>query len=414
MGKTDVEELAQHVVTTVLSWGLTPHSAWDEYMRTLLPIIRRHRNHGRYDFDHALVTEYVRDVENRFERGNIGIDHYRKLKLGAQRLTEMHDKGKLDWAAPGKKSGFLLNEYYEKILTSYISAGGFSPKGASDATWVCRKYFAWLILEGHPMLSGVGVAEIQGFMIYCSHHMKSTSVHNVKLYMKKLYAYLADNGYAADDHSGLFAFPVSRECRLFPALPPAEIATILEHIDRRTPKGKRDYAIVLLGVVVGLRAIDIARMRLRDVDWRSGEIKIVQAKTGKSVALPLTKDTGEAIQDYILYGRQETASDEVFLRVHPPYQAFSNGVAIEDMYDYYRKRAGLPRDAHDGKGFHALRRTLGKNLVTSGVPVTMVAQVFGDEDIDSTKKYIALDSEHLKECALGLAGIAPKGGVYYE
>ncbi|GHU60775.1 hypothetical protein FACS1894171_2680 [Clostridia bacterium] len=108
--------------------------------------------------------------------------------------------------------------------------------------------------------------------------MRGSSLHNVKLYMKKLYAYLAENGYAANDYAGLFAFPVSRTSRLSPALPPSEIAAILEMINRQIPKGKRDCAIVLMGAVMGLRAIDIARLRLPDIDWRKGEIKIVQAR----------------------------------------------------------------------------------------------------------------------------------------
>ena len=410
----DVKELAKSAIDAMLTFGLAPHTVWGLYYKAFDHIARLHEAQGVSDFDREIVTEHVRQLDGRYERGEIGFDHYRNLKRAAQRLTEMHDTGKLDWSAPKKRSGFKLNEYYESLLKSFIDAGEFSPKGVSDATWVSRKYFAWLIQEGHAELSAVGVGEIQGFMIYCSHHMKSSGVHNIKLYMKKLYTYLAENGHATETHSGLFSFPVSRESRLFPALPSSEIALILDQINKHTPKGKRDYAIVLLGVVMGLRAIDIARMRLSDMDWRKGEIRIVQSKTGNSLALPLTKDVGEAIKEYILHGRQETTSDAVFLRIHVPHQAFANAVSIGDMFEYYRKRAGLPRDAYDGKGFHALRRTLGKNLVTSGVPVTMVAQVFGDESIESTKKYIALDSEHLKECALDFGGIAPTGGAFCE
>jgi site-specific recombinase XerD len=123
---------------------------------------------------------------------------------------------------------------------------------------------------------------------------------------------------------------------------------------------------------------------------------------------------GLAIQDYILNGRQETKSEALFLRHHAPFQGFANGVAIGDIYDYYRQRAGLPRNAYDGKGFHALRRSLGKSLVTNGIPITMVAQILGDDDIESTKKYISLDSVHLKECALNFIGIFPDGGMYCE
>jgi len=192
---------------------------------------------------------------------------------------------------------------------------------------------------------------------------------------------------------------------MYPAALDDEVAAVLEVIDRRKTKGKRDYAIILLAVVTGLRAVDIARLKLTEIDWQSGEIKIIQAKTGRPLALPLTKDVGEAIQDYILNGRQETTSEEIFLRHHAPFQAFKDGIAIGDMYDDYCKRAGIFREPYDGKGFHSLRRSVGKRLVTSGVSVHTAAQILGDANINSTKKYIALDSRHLKECALDFAGI---------
>ena len=410
----NVKDLSMRVVEGMQGYGLQLHTAWGYYCSALIPIIKWHEASNEQNFSREIITAYVRHVDERYESGDFSLSHYRTLKRGVELLTELHDTGKLDYTAPKKRSGFQLNDYYEDVLACFLNAGDFSPKGYSDATWIGRKYFSWLIQNGHEQLDGVGADEIQQFVIFCSHHMKPTSIHNVLLYMKKLYAFLLETNYAASNYTDLLSFTVSRESRLFPALPPSEIATILELINRRTPKGKRDYAIVLLGVVMGLRAVDIARVRLQDIDWRKGEIKIVQSKTDESLALPLTKDVGEAIRDYILNGRQETISDEVFLRHHPPFKGFSNGVAIGDMYDYYRKKTGLPRDAHDGKGFHALRRTLGKNLVTSGVPVTMVTQIFGDTHFNGTQKYIALDTEHLKECALSFVGIAPKGGAYYE
>jgi integrase len=241
--------------------------------------------------------------------------------------------------------------------------------------------------------------------------MASSGIHNIKLYMKKLYRYLVANGYGNENYDGLFSFAISRESKLYPAASPNEVNRTLDVIDRRTPQGKRDYAMVLLGAVTGLRAVDIAKMKLTDIDWKKGEIKIVQSKTGKPVALPLTKDVGEAVSEYILKARPKVECDNVFLRVRVPYRPFAAGSAIGYIYDYYRKRTGLPRDAYDGKGFHSLRRSVGKNLVTSGAPITMVAQILGDSDIDSTKKYISLDSDNLKECALGFDGIKPKRGV---
>jgi len=275
-----------------------------------------HCERGKECFDRDVVTECAHELEARFDNGEITLNTYQKYLLGLQRITEVYDTGKLVWSAPRKTSRFLLNDYYEEILTQAIAQEDVSPKAKSDMTWVGKKYFSWLIQEGYPELSRVGAEEVQRFMIFCSEHMASTSVYDVKLYMKKLYRYLAEKGYSASTYRELLSFPVSRESRMFPALSQEEIALILEMVNRRTPKGKRDYAILLLGVVTGLRAGDISKLRLSDIDWRNGEIKIVQSKTRKSLALPLTKDVGEAMlelcKDYEILRRSFAGNSEYF------------------------------------------------------------------------------------------------------
>jgi integrase len=146
-------------------------------------------------------------------------------------------------------------------------------------------------------------------------------------------------------------------------------------------------------------------MKLTDINWQRGEIKVVQSKTGEPVALPLTRDVGKAVKDYILNGRYKCDSDAVFLREKKPYRGFADAVAIGDIYDDYRRHAGLDREAFDGKGFHSLRRTVGTSLVTADIPVTTAAQILGDRDVRSMKKYIALDEKHLSECSLDFSGI---------
>ncbi|HBU12238.1 MAG TPA: hypothetical protein DEB31_05770 [Clostridiales bacterium] len=406
-----INDFAMRAVGAVIAMGVSPRTAWEEYANVFEPIAVMHKTRGREYFERGIVDEFLLEVSGRFDRGEIGWAHYRRLKRGTERLLEFYETGKMEWACPGKVSKFKLNAYYEEIIKNFVSSSNFHPNTQGDVIWVSRKYFSWLLGEGHENLSRAGVDEVQRFMTYCSHHMTFGSVHNTKLYLKRLYGYLAACGLSESAYEELLSFSVIRGSRIFPAASLRDVAAILDQVDRRAPIGKRDYAIILLGAVTGLRAIDIARLKLSDMDWRRGEIRLVQAKTGKSLALPLTRDVGEAIRDYILHGRPHTIAEEIFLRDHRPYQGFRSACSIGNMYDVYREKAGLPRNAFDGNGFHSLRRGLGKNLVTSRIPVTMVAQIFGDEDIDSTKEYIALDSVHLKECALPFTGIEPKGGA---
>lgn len=405
MNNISIGELAARTREAQEAMGLSLHTVWSHYATALLPIVKLHEQEGREYFERSIVDEYISRIESRRDRGEIGVNHYSRLRHGAECLIEMHETGKLEWSCRGRASKFVLSKYYETLLNDFLTAGSWHQNTRGDLTWITRRFFSWLIQNGHNDLNGVGAQEIQCFMIHCSNHLRSSSVHNVKLYMKKLCRFLYECGCLPNSFEALLSFKVCRESKMYPAAMDEDVAAVLNDIDRRVPKGKRDYAIILLAVVTGLRAIDITRLKLSDIDWKNGEIKIVQSKTGKPLALPLTKDVGEAIQDYILDGRQETESDAVFLRHHAPFQAFKDGVAIGDMYDSYCKRAGIFRQPHDGKGFHSLRRYVGKKLVTAGISINTAAQILGDANIESTKKYISLDSRHLKECALDFSGI---------
>jgi integrase len=164
---------------------------------------------------------------------------------------------------------------------------------------------------------------------------------------------------------------------------------------------------MILGIVLGLRAVDVANLKLTDIDWAKGEIRILQAKNGVSVILPLTEDVGEALSDYILNGRPKSDSEQIFLRLRHPYTPIKAAVTIGEMYRDCCIAAGIDVS----KRFHKLRRSRGTSLLAAGETVNMVAEVLGHTDINSTKKYIAADEEHLKMCALSFDGITPTGGA---
>ena len=171
MKRIEVSELALRTAEAMLKMGLTPQTVWNEYGRTFLPIVRMHTERGIKEFDREIISDYVRMIEGRVERGEITAGYYRNLKYGAHRMTEMYDNGKLEWSAPIKASRFTLNKYYEKILEQFVAGEDVSPKVKGDLTWVGKKYFFWLIQEGHSNLKKVGADEVQRFMIYCSKHM---------------------------------------------------------------------------------------------------------------------------------------------------------------------------------------------------------------------------------------------------
>jgi integrase len=116
----------------------------------------------------------------------------------------------------------------------------------------------------------------------------------------------------------------SRQARVPSVWHPGDVTKVLEAIDRGNPSGKRDYAIVLLIARLGLRGVDVRRLRFSDLDWAGNRVSVVQAKTGRRVWLPLLKDVGWAIIDYVRDGRPGSDCEQVFLRHTAPIGPFSD------------------------------------------------------------------------------------------
>ena len=370
-------------------------------------MIRRHQNAGLVYFDQAIINRYTGEIDDKYFKGNMQKKHYERIKREIDRFVSYVCTGRID-ALPSTLRGARqeLTPRFERIAEKFI-AGDFHPNTRCDIRWVTYKYFAWLEGQGLNSPSGANALHIQKFLLSCSERYAPSTVHNVRLYLKKLYSFLYETGRAENSYSELFSFSINREKKVFPVLPKSDIAKMLDTIDRSSIKGKRDYAIMLLGTVLGLRACDVVALKLTDIDWLRGEIHIVQSKTSSPVILPLTQDVGEALKDYILNARPNTADKEIFLRINAPHTKLASAVTVGEIYRDCCTAAGLPAS----KRFHNLRRALGTSMVTNGVSVYDVAQVFGDRDINSTKPYLAADMEHLKMCALSFEGIAPAGGA---
>ena len=369
-------------------------------------ILTEHEAQGLTCLDRGIVARQLNDAEDRFYSGKLAKDGYHLVRRSIQRFVTFIETGSVELPNPLKGSRIWLEPTYQEIADRYLESGDFHPNTRNDMRWIACKYFNWLAENDYHDLSGVGAQEIQRFLLACSNEMAPSSMHDVKLYMKKLYAFLYSVKLSESPYAELLSFPVNRVSKIYPVLPMADVAKLLDSIDRKTGEGKRVYAIMALGADLGIRACDIVSLKLGDIDWVRGELKIVQSKTNTEVVLPLTERVGESLQDYILNARPKSEERHVFLRLRPPYKPLKAAVTIGEIYRDCCKMAGLP----PSKSFHTLRRSLATAMVTSGVDINDVAQVLGDANMDSAKKYISLDSLNLKRCALTFEGIAPAGG----
>ena len=176
-----------------------------------------------------------------------------------------------------------------------------------------------------------------------------------------------------------------------------DVAKLLSAVDRRTPCGKRDYAILLLLVTYGLRSREVAALTLDDIDWKRDRLAVPERKAGHSTAFPLSKSVGEALVDYLRHGRPTTPDRRVFLRVVAPYRPIG-GAVISSCAAKYLRRAGIkvPR-----AGSHTLRHTLVQRLVDNDFSLKTIGDFVGHRSPASTQIYAKVAVESLRQIALG-------------
>jgi len=179
-----------------------------------------------------------------------------------------------------------------------------------------------------------------------------------------------------------------------------DVESILLAVDRSSPKGKRDYAILLLACRLGMRSEDIRRLSLEHLRWTNAQIVMNQSKTKNALNLPLLDEVGHAIIDYLRHSRPETKYREIFLRINAPIAPFANNTALYNIMNHYRRLAGvmvLPGVSH---GLHSFRHNLASQLLKSNTPFSTISQILGHTSMNSTRIYAKVDIESLRSATL--------------
>ncbi|ENV3932141.1 site-specific integrase [Salmonella enterica] len=180
----------------------------------------------------------------------------------------------------------------------------------------------------------------------------------------------------------------------------ADVTRILDAIDRGNPGGKRDYAIITLVTRLGLRSIDVKRLELDDFDWPGNRLWVRQTKTGRRIQLPLLKDVGWAVIDYIRHGRPSTDCRQVFLRHTAPIGPFSDQDHLHQILCKHARVAHVALRDHRRHGMHSLRHTLATRLMEGGTPIEEIADILGHQSVGTTGVYLKTSLGLLRQCAL--------------
>ena len=176
-----------------------------------------------------------------------------------------------------------------------------------------------------------------------------------------------------------------------------EVGKTLEAVDRRTPTGRRDYAVLLLLSTYGLRGVEVAELKLEHIDWKRNRLLVPERKAGHCTAYPLSPVVGNAILEYLQNGRPQDADRHVFYRHLAPRRPMTPA-AVSARAAHYLLKA----DIHVVRpGSHTLRHSCVQRLVDSDFPLKVIGDYVGHRSPSSTEIYTKIQIEPLRQIALG-------------
>jgi integrase len=175
------------------------------------------------------------------------------------------------------------------------------------------------------------------------------------------------------------------------------VQKILRSISRTKAPGKRDFAIVLLLAAYGLGAAEVLAIRLEDLDWQAGVLRVRRPKTNVSIELPLLPAVAKALTAYLRWERPPAKSvHSIFLRKNMPYEPITSA-AIRYRIRYYARLAGIPTRV---MGAHAFRHSHATRQIDSGADVKVVSDILGHRSSSSTSVYVRVALKRLRGVAL--------------
>jgi len=172
-------------------------------------------------------------------------------------------------------------------------------------------------------------------------------------------------------------------------IPTNDARALLNSCDRRSALGRRDYAIIIILLRLGLRAREVAALRLDDIGWRAGDL-VIRGKGARQDRLPLPAEVGQAIASYLQHGRPQSEKREVFLAAKAPFGPISADTVSSTVRRACR-RAGVTE-----VGAHRLRHTMACQMLSANVPLAQIGQVLRHNSLQTTATYARVDLDRLR------------------
>ena len=310
------------------------------------------------------------------------IDHLRKREIIPHRKV-----------VPERSPLADILRAYEQYL---CQERGLVPRTIRDHLFYVRKFLVKRFGKKPLVLKEIQVPDISDFIV---RHCRGLSIGRarwVPTALRSFFRFLFQKGSLSSDLAASVLGVAHWEQATVPRyISSEEVQRVLKACDRRTPIGRRDYAILLLLARLGLRAGEVVALQLEDIDWRSGEI-LVRGKGLRHDRMPLPSDVGEALASYLRQGRPRCQTRRVFVCMKAPYRGLATVGTLPTIVRYAIERANLNPPT---KGAHLLRHSLATSMLRSGATMGEIGEVLRHRDPNTTAIYAKVDFNSLRSLA---------------
>ena len=371
----------------------------------------------RYMKDNG-IEHYDRTVGERFIGDNISPNvtpAERDIIRSVNVLSEIQETGKVPKRAARPANRDLKGPIGEAVkgLLSRLRELRRNRTTIDGHSLYLHRFNRYLENNGVDLLEDIGQGHIFSFI-----STQTNNNINVVSSLRVFFRFVHEERLLRKDWSYVLGnYKWIRREKLPSVYTPEEVRQIESSISRSSRVGKRNYAVLLLSTRLGLRASDIAHLSFGNLDWEKSRIALVQYKTGKEIELPLLADIGEAVIDYLKFGRPNSGSPRVFLSARAPYGPMT-GAAVSHAVGQIIDTSGVSIGERR-HGPHSMRHSLAGRLLENNVSLPVISESMGHQKTETTMTYLRIDINALRKCALDVPVVDPlfysqRGGVFYE
>jgi site-specific recombinase XerD len=293
----------------------------------------------------------------------------------------------------------LICQEYESFL---LEERGLVRSSTDSNLTAARRFLSHRFPSGKVYLTKLRARDVTDFVLYDSAKVSPKTVQRTATALRSLFGFLFQKGRLSTNlRAAVPMVAVRRLAELPRYLEPGQVEKVLRCCDRRRKVGKRDYAILLVLARLGLRAGELVRLTLEDIDWRAGEL-LVRGKGARLDRLPLMQDVGQALADYLQNGRPDCSSRRVFIQCNAPHVGFpSHASTVCSIVRQALTRADI-KSPH--MGAHVLRHSLATRMLRNGATLAQIGQVLRHQLPQTTQIYAKVDLNALRALALPWQG----------